>query len=171
MLYSRIKYLMSLALLRRQTFCAMFTFTIYVIKVGNNSFFSRQQSHLYIKEKTDWVFLFVHEKLIYFIDSFIISVSEFEVLHPRNISFDICDLFSGAVNFILIRILGGGVHTGSTRHVGHFWLIIPVAGECENWEHGGMKIIRGNRSTRVETWPSATLSWLETGSPRWEASN
>jgi hypothetical protein len=46
---------------------------------------------------------------------------------------------------VLIRT-GGGVE--SNRHVGHFCLIVPVKGDCEDGEFGGMKIGRGNRSTR-----------------------
>jgi hypothetical protein len=46
----------------------------------------------------------------------------------------------------LIRIVRGGVQTGSTRHVGHFWPIVPAPGDCEDGEFGGMKIGRGNRS-------------------------
>jgi hypothetical protein len=55
--------------------------------------------------------------------------------------------------FLLIRILGGGVHTGSTRHVGHFWPIIPAPGVCEDGEFGGMKIGRVNKSTRRKPTP------------------
>jgi hypothetical protein len=40
-----------------------------------------------------------------------------------------------------------GVHTGSTRHVGHFWPTVPAPGDCEDGELGGMKIGSGNRST------------------------
>jgi hypothetical protein len=43
---------------------------------------------------------------------------------------------------------GGGFQTGSTPHVGHFWPIIPAPGDCEDGEFGGIKIGRGNRSTR-----------------------
>jgi hypothetical protein len=48
----------------------------------------------------------------------------------------------------------GGVHTGSTRHVGHFWPIVPALGDCEEGEFGGMKIGRGNRSTRRKPAPT-----------------
>jgi hypothetical protein len=44
--------------------------------------------------------------------------------------------------------MGSGVETGSTRHVGHFWFIVPAPGDCEDGEFGGMKIVRGNQSTR-----------------------
>jgi hypothetical protein len=43
---------------------------------------------------------------------------------------------------------GGGVQNGSTRHVGHFWPIVAAPGDCEDGEFGGMKIGRGNQSTR-----------------------
>jgi hypothetical protein len=54
----------------------------------------------------------------------------------------------------LIRIVGGGVHTVSTRHVGHFWPIVPALGDCEDREFGGMKIGRGNQSTRRKVAPT-----------------
>jgi hypothetical protein len=46
-----------------------------------------------------------------------------------------------------------GVQTVSTRHVGHFWPVVPAPGDCENGEVGGMKIGRGNRSTRRKPVP------------------
>jgi hypothetical protein len=42
----------------------------------------------------------------------------------------------------------GGVHTESTRHVSHFWPIVPAPRDREDREFGGMKIGRGNLSTR-----------------------
>jgi hypothetical protein len=51
-----------------------------------------------------------------------------------------------------------GVHTGSTRHVGHFWPIVHVPGDCEDGEFGGMKIGRGNRSTRRKPVPEPLSS-------------
>jgi hypothetical protein len=56
--------------------------------------------------------------------------------------------------FILIRIVGSGVHTGSIRHVGHYWPIVPAPGNCDDGEFGGLKIGRGNRSTRREPNPA-----------------
>jgi hypothetical protein len=56
--------------------------------------------------------------------------------------------------FFLIRVLGGGVHTGSTRQVGHFWPIVPAPCDCEDGEFGGMKIGRGNRITRRKATPA-----------------
>jgi hypothetical protein len=58
-----------------------------------------------------------------------------------------CKKHSSKLTF-LIRIVEGGVHTGSTRHVGHFWPTVPAPGDCEDGEFGGIKIGRGNRSTR-----------------------
>jgi hypothetical protein len=49
---------------------------------------------------------------------------------------------------------GGGVHTGSTRHVGHYWSIVPAPGDYHDGEFGGMKIGRGNRSTRRKPAPA-----------------
>jgi hypothetical protein len=48
----------------------------------------------------------------------------------------------------------GSVHTGSTRHAGHFWPIVPAPGDCEDGEFGGMKIVWGNRSTRRKHAPA-----------------
>jgi hypothetical protein len=48
----------------------------------------------------------------------------------------------------LFRIVRGGVHIGSTRHVGHYWPIVLAPGDCDDGESGGMKLGRGNRSTR-----------------------
>jgi hypothetical protein len=48
----------------------------------------------------------------------------------------------------------GGVQTGPTRHVGHFWPIVPAPGDCEDREFGGMKIGRGDRSTRRKPAPT-----------------
>jgi hypothetical protein len=53
-----------------------------------------------------------------------------------------------------IRIMRGGVQTVSTRHVGHFWPIVPAPGECEDGEFCGIKIGRGNRSTRRKPVPA-----------------
>jgi hypothetical protein len=48
----------------------------------------------------------------------------------------------------------GGVQTGSTRHVGHFWPIVPVPDDCEDQEFGVIKTGRGNRSTRRNPAPA-----------------
>jgi hypothetical protein len=54
----------------------------------------------------------------------------------------------------LIPIMGGGVQTGSTWHVGHFWPILPAAGDCEDGKFGVIKIGKGNRSTRRKPAPA-----------------
>jgi hypothetical protein len=44
------------------------------------------------------------------------------------------------VIFFLIRIVGGGVHIGSPRGTAAmYWPIVPVPGDCEDGEVGGMK--------------------------------
>jgi hypothetical protein len=53
---------------------------------------------------------------------------------------------------------GGGVHTGFTRHVNHFWPIVPSPGDCEDEKFGGIKIGRGDRSTRRK--PTPVPLWL-----------
>jgi hypothetical protein len=54
-----------------------------------------------------------------------------------------------------IRIVGGGVHTGSIRYVGHLMACcISAPGDCDGGELGGMKIGRGNRSTRRKPAPA-----------------
>jgi hypothetical protein len=45
-----------------------------------------------------------------------------------------------------MRLVEGGVQAGSTRHVGHW--IVPAPGDYDDGEFGGIKIGRGNRSTR-----------------------
>jgi hypothetical protein len=52
--------------------------------------------------------------------------------------------------------VGVGIETGPTRHVGHFWPIVPTPGDCVDGEFGGMKIGRGSwstLSTTNHTWP------------------
>jgi hypothetical protein len=51
--------------------------------------------------------------------------------------------------------VGVGVQTGSTRHVGHLWPTVPTPGDYEDGEFGGIKIGRGNRSTRREPAPAS----------------
>jgi hypothetical protein len=55
----------------------------------------------------------------------------------------------------LIWIFGGGVHTVSTRHCGHYWPVVPAPCDCEDGEVGGMNGYgRGNRSTRRKPAPT-----------------
>jgi hypothetical protein len=50
---------------------------------------------------------------------------------------------------------GGVVHTGSTRHCGHYWPIEPAPGDCEDGEVGGMNGFgMGNSSTRRKSAPA-----------------
>jgi hypothetical protein len=46
-----------------------------------------------------------------------------------------------------------------------YWTIVPTPGDYDDGEFGGMKIGRGNRSTRRKTCPSATLSTTNPTSP------
>jgi hypothetical protein len=57
----------------------------------------------------------------------------------------------------------GGVHTGTTRHVGNFWPSVPAPGDCEDGEFVGMKIGREPKYSE-KTCRSATLS---TTNPTW----
>jgi hypothetical protein len=66
--------------------------------------------------------------------------------------------FNPTGNFFLIRIVGGGVHTGSTRHVGHFWPIVPAPGYCEDWRMWWNKDWQGKPKYSEKTFPCATLS-------------
>jgi hypothetical protein len=81
-------------------------------------------------------------------------------------------------SFFSIWIVGGGVHTGSTRHCGHYWPTVPAPGDSEDGEVGGMNGFgRGNRSTRRK--PAMTPLYspqiplarpgCEPGPRRWEA--
>jgi hypothetical protein len=68
----------------------------------------------------------------------------------------------------LIRIVGGGVHTGSTRHVGH-WIAYCT---CPRWLwwgriFGGIKIDRGKPKYSEKTCPRATLSTTIPTWPDW----
>jgi hypothetical protein len=63
------------------------------------------------------------------------------------------ETFAATNYFFFICISGGGAQTGSTRHVGHFWPIVPAPSDCEDGEFGGMKTGRGNLSTRRKPVP------------------
>jgi hypothetical protein len=54
----------------------------------------------------------------------------------------------------LICIVWGGVQSGFTRHVGHFWLIVFAPGDCEDGEYGRMKVGRENLNTRRKPAPA-----------------
>jgi hypothetical protein len=82
--------------------------------------------------------------------------------------------------YFLFEYWGVRVHTGSTRHCGHSWPIVPAPGDCEDGEVGGMNGFgRENRSTVRKPAPTPlyppqiTLArpGREPGPPRWEASD
>jgi hypothetical protein len=55
--------------------------------------------------------------------------------------------------------MGGGVHSVSTRHCGHYWPTVPVLGDCEDGEVGGMKWSwQGKTKYSDKTCPDAILS-------------
>jgi hypothetical protein len=56
-------------------------------------------------------------------------------------------------SFFFFCIVGGGVQTGSSRHVGHSLAYCTCPGWCEDGEFGGMNG-RGNRSTRRKPAPT-----------------
>jgi hypothetical protein len=58
--------------------------------------------------------------------------------------------------FLNSHSAGGGVQTGSTRHAGHFWPVVPAPDDCEDGEFCGMKIGRRDGSTLRKPAP-ATL--------------
>jgi hypothetical protein len=74
---------------------------------------------------------------------------------------------SGGVESIL-----GPLGTSPTE-----WPIVPAPGDCDDGEFGGMKIGRGNRSTRRKPAPAPLYPpqiplarpGLQPGPPRWEA--
>jgi hypothetical protein len=73
----------------------------------------------------------------------------------------------------------GGVELGPLGTSATEWPIVPATGDCDDGEFGGMKIGRGNRSTRRKPAleplfpPQIPLAKpvLEPGPPRWEASD
>jgi hypothetical protein len=56
-------------------------------------------------------------------------------------------------NFLLIRIVGGGIQLGPLGTSATNWPIIPAPGEYEDGEFDGMMIGRGDRSTRRKPAP------------------
>jgi hypothetical protein len=61
--------------------------------------------------------------------------------------------------------VGGGVHIGSTRHVGYFWPLVPAPDDCEDGDFGGMEIGREKKKYSDKTCPSVTLSTINPTSP------
>jgi hypothetical protein len=75
--------------------------------------------------------------------------------------------------------VGVGVQTGSIRHVGHFWPIVPAQGDCEDGKFGG-KRLEGETEILREHLPQRHFVHhkrhlirprLEPGPPRWEGSD
>jgi hypothetical protein len=58
-----------------------------------------------------------------------------------------------SIPFFLIRLVGGGVHLGPLGTAATDWPTVPVPGDYDG-EFGGMKIGRGNRSTRRKPAPA-----------------
>jgi hypothetical protein len=58
------------------------------------------------------------------------------------------------VLFFLIHVLGGGVQQGPLGTLAIYWPIVPAPGDYDDGEFGGMKIGRGNRSTRRKPAPA-----------------
>jgi hypothetical protein len=70
--------------------------------------------------------------------SFLLSYPISQILHLSH---------AAQILFFLNWYSGGWSPTGSTRHYGHQWPIVPAPGDYNDGEIGGM-IGRGNRSTR-----------------------
>jgi hypothetical protein len=74
-------------------------------------------------------------------------------------------------------IVGGGVQLGPLGTAATDWPIVPAPGDYDDGEFRGMKIDRGNRSTRrnlpqrhfVHHKSHLTRPGIEPGPPRWEA--
>jgi hypothetical protein len=66
--------------------------------------------------------------------------------------------------FFLIRIVGGGVQTGSTRHVGHWMAYCTCPGWLWWWRIWWNEDWQGKPKYSEKTCPSATLS---TTNPTW----
>jgi hypothetical protein len=66
--------------------------------------------------------------------------------------------------FFLIRIVGRGVHIGCSRGTAAmYWPIVPVPGDCEDGEVGGMKCgWQGKPKYSEKTCPGAILSTTNT---------
>jgi hypothetical protein len=69
-----------------------------------------------------------------------------------------------ASNIFLIRIVGGGVQAGSTRHVGHLMAYCTCLGWLWWWRIWWNEDWRGKSKYSEKTCPSATLS---TTNPTW----
>jgi hypothetical protein len=54
----------------------------------------------------------------------------------------------------LIRLVGGGVQLSPLGTAATVWPIVPSPGDYDDGEFGGMKIGKGNRSTRRQSAPA-----------------
>jgi hypothetical protein len=61
-------------------------------------------------------------------------------------------------NFVFNSHIGDGVQQGPLGTSAIYWPIVPAPCDYDDREFGGMKIGKGNRSTRRKPAPSATLS-------------
>jgi hypothetical protein len=75
---------------------------------------------------------------------------------PQNIHYN--RNFVSFVFVFLILIVGDGVQLCPRGMSATAWHIVPAPGDNDDGEYGGIKIGRGNRSTRRKLAPSATLS-------------
>jgi hypothetical protein len=77
------------------------------------------------------------------------------VNHVTFFSYELLLLpFSQPLTYIKIRIVGGGVQMGPLGTSATEWPIVPAPGDYDDGEFGGMKIGRGNRSTRRKPAPA-----------------
>jgi hypothetical protein len=58
------------------------------------------------------------------------------------------------MDFLLIRTVGSGVQLGPLGSSATDWAIVHAPGDYDDGEFGGMKIGRGNRSTRSKPTPA-----------------
>jgi hypothetical protein len=78
-----------------------------------------------------------------------------------------------------IRLVRGGVQLGPLGTAATEWPIVTAPGEYDDGKFGGMKIGKGNQSTRRKPAPAPICPsqiplirpGIEPGSPRWEASD
>jgi hypothetical protein len=62
-------------------------------------------------------------------------------------------MFLRIIIFFYLNIGEGGVYTGSTRHCGYSWPIVPAPGDCEDREVGGMNGLAGETEVLGENLP------------------